>query len=74
MIAVDIVKNRKTKEHDAALRNRIVEECFKRGLLMLAAGPSAIRWAPALVVKKEEIDVALEIFEEALKTVTKRRR
>ena len=74
MIGVDIVKDRDTKEYNPSLRNRIVDESFKRGLLMLAAGPSAIRWAPALVVKKEELDVALEIFEEALKTVSKRRR
>ncbi len=73
MIGVDIVKDRESKEYNPDLRNRIVEEAFKRGLLMLAAGPSAIRWAPALTVNKEEIDVALEIFEEALKSVEKRR-
>lgn len=69
MIGVDIVKDRKTKEYYPSLRDKIINEAFKRGLLMLAAGPSAIRWSPALIVKKEEIDVALEIFEEALKKI-----
>lgn len=73
MIGVDIVKDRESKKYNPGLRNRIVDEAFKKGLLLLAAGPSAIRWAPALTVKKEELDVALEIFEEALRTVEKRR-
>ncbi len=67
MIGVDIVKDRKTKEHNTALRDRIVNDAFGMGLLLLGAGPSAIRWAPSLIVNKQEIDVALEIFEEALK-------
>ena len=38
------------------------QECFRRGLLVLSAGDSAIRLSPPLVVTETQVDRALEIL------------
>jgi len=69
MIGIELVKDRKTKEYAKQERNDLIMEAFKRGLLILGAGPSSIRLAPPLTLSKEEADEGLRIFEEALKAV-----
>ncbi len=71
MIGVEIVKDKKTKEHAAAERDRIVQMAFERGILFLGAGPSTIRIVPPLVVTKEEADAAIEALEESISIVGK---
>ena len=44
----------------------LVGEAMKEGLLLVAAGPSVVRFVPPLIVTEEEIDVALSIFEKAV--------
>ncbi len=39
---------------------------FERGLILLGAGPNAIRWSPPLILNRENVDVALEIFDDAI--------
>jgi 4-aminobutyrate aminotransferase len=41
-------------------------ECYKRGLIILGAGANTIRWSPPLILTKENVDVAVEIFDEAI--------
>jgi 4-aminobutyrate aminotransferase len=48
------------------LRDRIEIASFERGLIILGAGASTIRWSPPLILTKENVDVALEIFDEAI--------
>jgi 4-aminobutyrate aminotransferase len=71
MIGVEIVKDKKTKEYGAAERDRIVELAFERGVLFLGCGPSTVRIAPALIVSKEEADVAMDALEESISIVAK---
>ncbi len=66
MIGVEMVKNSRSKEPAEELRENIVENAFKRGLLLLGCGKSTIRFAPPLSVTRQEVDEALKIFEEAL--------
>jgi 4-aminobutyrate aminotransferase len=66
MIGVEFVKDRQTKEPDEKLRDRIVDNAFLRGLLLLGCGKSTIRFAPPLNVSRSEVDEALEIFEESI--------
>jgi len=66
MLGVEIVKDKVSKEPAPDIRNKIVNEAFKKGLLLLGCGPNTIRWSPPLIIKKEEVDIALEIFEEVL--------
>jgi 4-aminobutyrate aminotransferase len=66
MVGVEIVKDQKTKEHAADLRDRVIQLAFERGILFLGCGPSTIRIAPALVVSKDEADVAVDVLDECL--------
>jgi 4-aminobutyrate aminotransferase len=70
MIGVEMIKNKTTKEYAAAERDRIVEAAFERGVLFLGCGPSTVRICPALVVTKEEADVAVDVLEECIKQVS----
>lgn len=66
MIGIEFVKDQATREMAPALRDHIVDEAFKRGLLILGCGETSIRLAPPLVVCQEEAEVALDILEECL--------
>jgi 4-aminobutyrate aminotransferase len=69
MIGVDIVKDQKTREYGSAERDRIVENAFTRGVLFLGCGPSTVRIAPALIVTRDEADVAIDTLEESIAAV-----
>jgi 4-aminobutyrate aminotransferase len=67
---VEFVKDRKTKEHDAKTRNRVVYEALRRGLVLLGCGKSAIRLIPPLIITEEQAKIGLDIFEEAVKAAS----
>ncbi len=70
MIGVEIVKGKKANvQPDAATRDKILQECYKRGLLMLGCGSHAIRFCPPLVLTEAEAMVGLDLFEDALKSL-----
>jgi 4-aminobutyrate aminotransferase len=60
MIGIELVKDQKTKERAPELRDKVVQECFERGLLILGAGPNTIRLCPPLVIDKEQADFAVD--------------
>lgn len=66
MLGVEFVTDKASRKPDAALRDRIEMACFERGLIILGCGTSTIRWSPPLILTKENADVALEIFDEAI--------
>ena len=66
MIGLEIVKNQQTREAAPALRDRIVDLAFERGLLILGCGENSIRLAPPLIVREEEAAIALDILEECV--------
>ena len=66
MLGVEFVENKTSLKPAPELRDAIEVACFDRGLIILGAGPNAIRWSPPLVLTKENVDVALEIFDEAI--------
>jgi len=45
---------------------QVVAECMKRGLLVVPAGPTVVRFVPPLVVSEGEVSKALGIVEEAM--------
>lgn len=71
MIGVELVKDRKTRERAIDERNALVQELFKRGILILGAGKNAVRFAPPLVITRQQVDTCLELFSEALAVVEK---
>jgi 4-aminobutyrate aminotransferase len=66
MIGVEFVRDRETNAPAPELRDRVETECYKRGLIVLGAGYNTIRFSPPLVLTRENADVALEIFDEAV--------
>lgn len=67
MQAVEMVKDRGTKVHAAAERDRVIEHAYRRGLILLPAGRSAIRFAPPLTVDEDFLDEGIEILDLALR-------
>jgi 4-aminobutyrate aminotransferase len=51
---------------DAELRDKVEYRCYEKGLIILGCGSNAIRWSPPLILTKENVDVALEIFDQAI--------
>lgn len=70
MIGVELVEDHETKQRAKELRNRVVRRCFEKGLLILGCGVNTVRWAPPLILSREEADRALAIFEESLRELT----
>jgi 4-aminobutyrate aminotransferase len=53
-----------------ALRDAIILECFRHGLLMLGAGASTIRLSPPLVIDEEQAEFATQILSSAISVLT----
>lgn len=70
MIGIEIVAGPLSRRPDPQLRDRIVRECFKRGLLILGCGESALRLSPPLVISREQADIAVEILDETLAAIS----
>lgn len=66
MVGVEIVKDRSTKTKAPQERNKLIQDSFQRGLLLLSCGESAIRFSPPLVVTKEEVEIACDIFDKVI--------
>jgi 4-aminobutyrate aminotransferase len=66
MIGVEFVTDKKSNTPAPEMRDRVEVACFERGLIILGAGTNAIRWSPPLILTKENVDVAIEIFDQAI--------
>ena len=66
MLALEIVRDRTTREWNPHLRDAIIDECFRRGLLLLGAGPSSIRLSPPLIIDEEQAECAVQILSDAI--------
>ncbi|MCZ7399754.1 MAG: aspartate aminotransferase family protein [Candidatus Methanoperedens sp.] len=65
MIGIELVEENKAPA--AQKRETIVKRALDGGLILLPAGDSVIRFVPPLIIRKNEIDKGLEIFEDALR-------
>ena len=61
-----LLKGIKIKDDAGVTAGELVGDAMEEGLLIVAAGPSVVRFVPPLIVTEEEIDAALEIFERAI--------
>jgi 4-aminobutyrate aminotransferase len=68
MIGVEIAHDREANEPWTELRDKIVVECFNRGLVIQGAGESAIRFSPPLIVNRAQVDFALETFDDVIES------
>lgn len=64
MVAVDLLDEE--SNYNPKLRDRIIQEAFLRGLLLLGCGKAAIRFCPPLVINSDQIQTALDIISDVL--------
>jgi 4-aminobutyrate aminotransferase len=65
-IGVEFVADTNSREPDAELIDRIVQNAFRKGLLLLGCGRSTLRIAPPLVIDDYDIDAGLAILDECI--------
>ena len=70
MIGIELVRDQVTKERAGDLRDKLVQMCFERGLLVLGAGPNTIRLCPPLVITNDQADFAADTIEQCLRLLT----
>ncbi len=71
MKAVELVKDKHTREPDKGKAKRIVEEARRRGLLLLTAGyyGNVVRLHPPLTISEENLARGLDILAESVKSI-----
>ena len=69
MRAIEIVKNKKTKEADKELTRKIVTNAYENGLLVLSSGllGNDIRTLMPLVISDAQLKEGLDVLEMAIR-------
>jgi len=70
-IGVEIVKDKKSKKRGEEEAHKIIERCFKSGLLVITAGRNSLRVVPPLNITEDVLDEGLDVLEEAVSLVNK---
>ncbi|MCI0685132.1 MAG: acetyl ornithine aminotransferase family protein [Gemmataceae bacterium] len=63
MQAMDMIQPGPGRAADAALRDNVVQAAFRRGLLLLGCGESALRFCPPLCITARQVQAALSILD-----------
>jgi len=66
MIGIELVADQTSKQKAPALRDRVVQMAFERGLLLLGCGENTLRLMPPLMIDAEQADYAVDLLEELL--------
>lgn len=61
-----LLKGIKINDDAGVTAGELVGDAMEEGLLLVAAGPSVVRFVPPLIVSADEIDAALDTFECAI--------
>jgi 4-aminobutyrate aminotransferase len=69
MIGIELVKSQETREPNPEARDKVIENAFQKGLLILGCGASTVRLMPPLIIEPEQADTALDILERCLSEV-----
>ena len=70
-MAAEFVEDPETKKPGAGLLGKVIAECRKRGMLVLACGMRGnnMRFLPPLVITDEQLAQAMDILEESCDVV-----
>jgi 4-aminobutyrate aminotransferase/(S)-3-amino-2-methylpropionate transaminase len=68
MVAIELVKDRGTKEPAADETKKIMKYCYERGLILVKAGmyDNIVRLLPPLMTTMEQLEVGMDLIEEAI--------
>ena len=67
MIGIEFAHDPEAVHPWPELRDKVVRECFNRGLVIQGAGESAIRFSPPLIIDRDQADFAVTTLEESIK-------
>ena len=69
LVGLDLVKDRATKAPAPELAQRVARTCLELGMMtsVVRGGFGIFRIAPPITISKEEIDLALDIFDKAVR-------
>jgi len=70
MVGVEFCRPDDGHAPDRQLRERVMQKCFEKGLLLLGCGESTLRFCPPLIVSAEEVETAVRLFDEAIPEAT----
>ncbi|UUZ92703.1 4-aminobutyrate--2-oxoglutarate transaminase [Paenibacillus sp. P25] len=70
MCAMELVKDPAGKEPDKELTNRVLQEAYRNGVIVMGAGlyGNVIRFLSPLVITDEQLAEGLDVLEQALRT------
>lgn len=73
MLALELVKDRETKEPAGDVAKALVKFCYERGLVILSCGnfSNVIRTLMPLVITDEQLERGLAIMEEGLTVLSR---
>ena len=66
MIGVEFERSDGSHAPDAKLRDRVMQKCFEKGLLLLSCGESTLRFCPPLIVTEGQAATAAQLFDAAV--------
>jgi 4-aminobutyrate aminotransferase/(S)-3-amino-2-methylpropionate transaminase len=74
MMALELVKDRKTKEPAADEAKALVELCLAKGLVVLSCGTlgNVMRLLMPLVIEDDQLEKGLSILEKGLMEISKK--
>ncbi|MDE1825646.1 MAG: aminotransferase class III-fold pyridoxal phosphate-dependent enzyme [Candidatus Micrarchaeota archaeon] len=70
MIGVELVKSKRTKEPAIMERSKVLETCFREGLLLLPCGVSTIRIIPPITIGQKNLEKGMDVLEDAIKSAS----
>ena len=73
MLAIEIVKSRKTKEPDPDLTSYIFDQTREQGIIVSKSGPNrnVLRIVPPLCLNEEDVDFISDALENCFKSSKK---
>jgi 4-aminobutyrate aminotransferase len=72
MIGIEFVRDQKTKEKAADLRNQLIQSAFHKGLLVLGSGDTTLRFCPPLLIDEEQAEFAVRTLEDCIREAEKK--
>ena len=71
MQAHEFVKDRRSLKPDPKIRDKITEDAYKHGLILLPCGDSSLRYIPALNVPEDILDAGVDVLADSFRHVAK---
>ena len=73
MLAIELVKDRKTKEPDTEMASAVFEQCREQGLILSKSGPSqsCLRMVPPMCLSLDDVEQVAEGLDHAFSNLAK---